>query len=93
MHKLESSIPSSVAILQVACKYLCLNNCLVLVLTLCSSFVEKKNFFALYKGGRTMIGRNSIVKDSENFSEHKAKKCLNIPYRCRENLKNRNDFT
>jgi len=27
----------------VACKYLCLNNCLVLVLTLSSSLVKKKN--------------------------------------------------
>jgi len=36
---------------------------------------------------RTIIGRNFIVKNAENFSEHNAKFHLKIPYRDREIVK------
>jgi len=40
-----------------------------------------------------MIGRNSIVKSAENFSEHNAKNRMKISYQYRENKKKRKDFT
>jgi len=46
MIKISKPIPSSIVISQVACKYFCWNNCLVLVLTLCLSLVKKKRIWS-----------------------------------------------
>jgi len=41
----------------------------------------------------TIIGKNLILKISENFSEIQKKIRLKIPFRCREFIKHRKYFT